>query len=73
MEVKNFINQVIGSQKKQVLTNGLGQAYKLESSTGKGSALVDESSVVHLDFFLGSKSIDTNTPIIRLEDRINML
>ncbi|MFC1842459.1 ARPP-1 family domain-containing protein [Candidatus Dependentiae bacterium] len=61
--IENFINQIVVSEKKSAQTNGLGQVYKLESNLGKGSALVDRSSVVHMDFFLGKSNTSNSSPL----------
>jgi len=59
-EVEDFVDHIIESQKRLVKTIGLGRIYKLESDSGKGLALVDESYVVHMDFFFGEITIDVN-------------
>ena len=55
LELIKFIGEIKRSRKTLVSTPGLGESYTLESAIGKGSALVDDSSVVHMDFFIGKK------------------
>ena len=58
-EVESFVDQIEGLGKNAVGigTIGLGQLYELDSDFGKGSALVDDASVVHMDFFIGEKVV----------------
>lgn len=63
-DVEQFINIIKNTKKTKEKTNGLGKIYKLNSPSGKGSALVDDgSSVVHISFFVGKES-EHNTTVI---------
>ncbi len=50
-EVKEFIATIVDS--KIISTNGvgIGETVEIESNVGKGSALVYENAIVHMDFF----------------------
>ena len=68
-EVEDFIGDIVESQKNAVKTKGLGKTYKLHSDVGKGSALVDEASVVHMDFFLHEPSVDKDPSYMNFRTR----
>lgn len=68
-EVEEFIKQLKEAKVVSVGTPGLGDLLTIESNAGKGSALVYENSLVHMDFFPSDQGLIDDDSDLRLDFR----
>ncbi len=67
-EVEGLLNELRTARYTSIGTPGLGDLYKIETDFGKGNALFDKSTAVHLDFFI-DESQDADDAEWRLDIR----
>lgn len=68
-QVKYFIESIYDAKFVSVSTPGLGSLLTIKSDSGKGSALVYENTVVHMDFFPDENNLIDRDSNLRLDFR----
>lgn len=68
-DIEDFIATLQNGKLTSIGTPGQGKLFDLETSIGKGTALVHRNAVVHMDYFPDNPSIIDDEPDLRLDFR----
>ncbi len=72
--IKNLMKTLSSSKYVSLGTPGAGELYRMETSSGRGSALVHDGQIIHLDFFSDDVSDDDQSEWqldVRRDQRLN--
>jgi hypothetical protein len=68
-DIEDFIKTLENGKMTSTGTPGLGRLFEITTDHGKGSALVYENAVVHMDYFPADGTVINDDPELRLDFR----